>query len=148
MTKEEPGRSRGSSIGFGVEYQSILRSTIRRSMAVVMTGMPGVPVRIWMSVPRRVLVCGIAVVIRLTVPVDVAVIPLAAAAGHFDDVRHSRGTWLRNGRTGIRRHRGGAQNQGTEQRQNCCTHRSRPSKLHRNNDVRSMEVVPGSALTV
>src|SRR3954454_19181375 len=148
MTKEEPGRSRSSSIGFGVEYQSILRSTIWRSMAVVMTGMPGVPVRIWMSVPRRVLVCGIAVVIRLTVPEDIAVKPLAAAAGHFDDVRHCRGAWLRNSRTGIRRHRSGAQNQGTEQRQNCCTHRRHPSKLHRNNDARRMEVVPGSALTV
>ena len=43
-----------------------------------------------MSVPRRVLVCGIAVVIRLTVPVDIAVIPLAAAARHFDDIRHCR----------------------------------------------------------
>ena len=114
-------------------------------MAVVMTVMP---VRIGMSVPRRVLVCGIAVVIRLTVPVDIAIIPLATAAGHFDDVRHCWGAWLRNGRTSIRRHRSGAQNQGTEQRQNCCTHRHRPSKLHRNNDARSMEVVTGSALTV
>ena len=114
-------------------------------MAVVMTVMP---VRIWMSVPRRVLVCGIAVVIRLTVPVGIAVIPLAAAAGHFDNVRHCRGARIRNARTGIRRHRGGAQNQGTEQRQNCCTRRSRPSKLHRNNDARGMEVAPGSALTV
>ena len=122
------------------EFQSVFRSTIRRSMAVVMTVMPGVPVRIWMSVPRRVFVCGIAIVIQLTVPVDIAVIPLAAAAGHFDDIRHSRGARIRNGRTGIGRHRSGAQNQGTEQGQNCCTHRSRPSKPHRNNDAHSMEV--------
>src|SRR5215208_4714681 len=98
-------------------------------MAVVMTVMPGVPVRIWMSVPRRVLVCGIAVAIRLTLPGDIAAVPLAAATGHFDNVQHSWGAWLRNGRTGIGRHRGGAQNQGTEQGQNCCTHRSRPSAL-------------------
>src|SRR5215217_5482144 len=103
-TQKNPGRSRGSSIGIGVEYQSIFRSAIRRSMAVVMTVMPAVPVRIWMSVPRRVLVCGIAVVIRLTVPVDIAVVPLAAATGHFDDVRHSRGARIHNG-TGIGWHR-------------------------------------------
>src|SRR5215208_4389774 len=98
-------------------------------MAVVMRVMPAVPVRIWMSVPRRVLVCGIAVVIRLTVPVDIAVVPLAAATGHFDDVRHSRGARIHNGRTGIGWHRSGAQNQGTEQGQNCCTHRRCPSAL-------------------
>src|SRR3954464_11288255 len=117
-------------------------------MAVVMTVMPVVPVRIGMSVPRRVLVCGIAVVIRLTVPVVIAIIPLAAAAGHFDNVRHCRGAWPRNGRTGIRRHRSGAQNQGAEQGQYCCTHRRCPSKLHRNNDARRMEVVPEGTLTV
>src|SRR3954454_24424138 len=148
MTKEEPGRSRSSSIGFGVEYQSILRSTIRRSMAIVMTGMPVAPVRIWMSVPRRVLVCGIAVVIRLTVPVDIAVKPLAAAAGRFDNIRYSRGVELRDSGTSVCRHRGRAQSQGTEQSQNCCTHPSRPSKLHRNNDARSMKLVLGSILTV
>src|SRR3954454_14674744 len=105
-------------------------------MGAVITVMPVAPVWIWMSVPRRVLVYGIAVVIRLTVPVDIAIIPLAAAAGHFDDVRHCRGAWLRNSRTGIRRHRGGAQTQGTEQCQNCCTHRRPPFKLHRNTDTR------------
>src|SRR4051794_24119253 len=117
-------------------------------MTVVTTVMPVMPVRIGMSVPRRVLVCGVAVVIRLTIPVDVAVISPAAGAGHFDNVQHCRGAGLRDGGTSVRRHRGGAQSQRTKQRQNCGTHRRRPSKLHRNNDARSMEVVPGGTLTV
>ena len=73
---------------------------------------------------------------------------MAATARHFDNVRHCRGAGLRDGWTGIRRHRGRAQSQGTEQSQNCCTHRSRPSKLHRNNDARSMQLVLGSTYCV
>src|SRR4051794_23931697 len=117
-----------------------------------MTVVPVAPmmlVRIWASIPNRVLVSGgIALVIRPTIPVDIAVIPLAAAARHFDDIRHCRGVGLRDSGTSVCRHRGRAQSQGTEQSQNCCTHPSRPSKLHRNNDARSMKLVPGSILTV
>src|ERR1044072_940971 len=43
---------------------------------------------------------------------------------------------------------GGGEAASTQQSQNCCTHRRCPSRRHRNNDARDMEVVPESALTV
>lgn len=106
-----------------------------------MASMPMVPaIPMPVRVPGRVAVLGgITVVVRLAVPVDITVIIRAAAAGHLDNVRHRRGAGLCDRGGGVRRHRSGAQSQGTEQRQNCCTHRGRPSKRHRNNDARGKD---------
>jgi hypothetical protein len=105
---------------------------------IVMTVVPMAPA---MPIPSRVSIrSGIAVVVRLTVPVNVAVISPGAAAGHFDNIRDRRGAGFRDGGTGVRRYSGGAQSQRTEQHQNCGTHCRRPSKLHRNNDARSVGI--------
>ena len=144
--RRSPGRAGASPFGTGVGCQSILRLADHRSMTamavimVVVPVMPMMPVRMRVPIPSRVPVCGIAIVVRLTIAVDIAVISPAASTGYFDNVRDRRGVGFRDGRTGVRRYSGGAQDQRTEQRQNCCTHCRRSSKLHRNSDARGMGI--------
>ena len=144
--RRSPGPAGASPFGTGVGCQSILRLADRRSMTVmavmmvVVPVMPMMPVRMRVPIPSRVPVCGIAIVVRLTIAVDIAVISPAAATGYFDNVRDRWGAGSRYGGARIRRYSGSAQSQRTEQRQNCCTHCRRPSKLHRNNDARSVGI--------
>src|SRR5690242_13120696 len=97
---------------------------------IVIAVMPRMPMRLRVPIPSRVRVRGgIAEVVWLTIPVDIAVISPPAAAGHLDNVRQCRGAGIRDGRTSVRRHRSSAQDHRPEQGQNCGTHRSRPSLL-------------------
>jgi hypothetical protein len=152
VTRRSPGRTGASLIGAGIEYRSKDRSVnwrLMTVMTVVVMVVPMMPGRLRLPVPSREPVpSGIVIVVWLAIAVDVAVKSMTATARHFDNVRHCWSAGLRDGWTGIRRHRGSTQSQGTEQRQNCCTHRSRPSRLHRNNNARNMQLVPGSALIV
>src|SRR3712207_4417089 len=108
--RRSPAPPGHSHLGTGVGCQLNLRlldrhsTTVMAVMIVVVPVMPMVPMRMRVPMPSRVPVRGIAIVVRLTIAVDIAVISPAAATGYFNNVRDRRGVGFRDSKTGVRRY--------------------------------------------